>query len=173
MNFVAKLVIAAVALILAAGTSGQESPTSDSSQNGVVLVKLAPPIYPQIARSAHVSGDVELKVNVRQDGSVESADFVSGPPILQWAAQNSAKQSQFECRKCSDEITSYRIVYTFQIDETAPCCQPNEPAPRVSQSDNHVTLIAPRVCLCGSTVPTKVRSLRCLYLWKCRTLHYE
>ena len=173
MNFVAKLVIAAVALILAAGTSGQESPTSDSSQNGVVLVKLAPPIYPQIARSAHVSGDVELKVNVRQDGSVESADFVSGPPILQWAAQNSAKQSQFECRKCGDEITSYRMVYTFQIDETAPCCQPNEPAPRVTQTDKHVTIIAPRVCLCGSTVPTKVRSLRCLYLWKCRTLHYE
>ena len=173
MNFVAKLVIVAVALILAAGTSGQDSPTSDSSQNGVVLVKLAPPIYPQIARSAHVSGDVILTVGVRKDGSVESADFVSGPPLLQRAAQDSAKQSQFECRKCGDEITSYRMVYTFQIDETAPCCQPNEPAPRVAQTDNHVTLIAPRVCLCGPSKPVKVRSAKCLWLWKCKTLKYE
>jgi len=173
MNFVAKLVIVAVALILAAGTSGQDSPTSDSSQNGVVLVKLAPPIYPQIARSAHVSGDVILTVGVRKDGSVESADFVSGPPLLQRAAQDSAKQSQFECRKCGEETTPYRMVYTFQIDETAPCCQPNEPAPRVSQSDNHVTLIAPRLCLCGPSKPVKVRSANCLWLWKCKTLKYE
>ena len=164
--------VVVLALLFATSPFAQNT-TPEKPESGVVLVRLAPPIFPAIARTAHISGDVILTVGVRKDGSVESADFVSGPPLLQRAAQDSAKQSQFECRKCGDEITSYRMVYTFQIDETAPCCQPKEPAPRVSQSDNHVTLIAPRVCLCGSTVPTKVRSLRCLYLWKCRTLHYE
>ena len=164
--------VVVLALLFATSPFAQHR-TPEEPESGVVLVKLAPPIYPAIARTAHISGDVILTVGVRKDGSVASAEFVGGPPILQWAAQNSAKQSQFECRKCGDEITSYRMVYTFQIDETAPCCQPNEPAPRVTQTDKHVTIIAPRVCLCGSTVPTKVRSLRCLYLWKCRTLHYE
>jgi len=164
--------VVVLALLFATSPFAQNT-TPEKPESGVVLVRLAPPIFPAIARTAHISGDVILTVGVRKDGSVASAEFVGGPPILQWAAQNSAKQSQFECRKCGDEITSYRMVYTFQIDETAPCCQPNEPAPRVSQSDNHVTLIAPRVCLCGPAAPTKVRSLRCLYLWKCRTLHYE
>jgi len=164
--------VVVIALLLATSPFAQNT-APEEPESGVVLVKLAPPIYPQIARSAHVSGDVILTVGVRKDGSVASADFVSGPPLLQRAAQDSAKQSQFECRECSDEITPYRVVYTFQIDETTPCCQPNEPAPRVSQSDNHVTLIVPVVCLCDPTVPTKVRSLKCLYLWKCRTLHYE
>jgi len=164
--------VVVLALLFATSPFAQNT-TPEKPESGVVLVRLAPPIFPAIARTAHISGDVILTVGVRKDGSVASAEFVGGPPILQWAAQNSAKQSQFECRKCGDEITSYRMVYTFQIDETAPCCQPNEPAPRVTQTDKHVTIIAPRVCLCGSTVPTKVRSLRCLYLWKCRTLHYE
>ena len=164
--------VVVLALLFATSPFAQNT-TPEKPESGVVLVRLAPPIFPAIARTAHISGDVILTVGVRKDGSVASAEFVGGPPILQWAAQNSAKQSQFECRKCGDEITSYRMVYTFQIDETAPCCQPNEPAPRVTQTEKHVTIIAPRVCLCGSTVPTKVRSLRCLYLWKCRTLHYE
>ena len=164
--------VVVLALLFAISPFAQNT-APEKPDSSVVLVKLAPPIYPQIARSANINGDVILTVGVRKDGSVASADFVSGPPLLQRAAQDSAKQSQFECRKCGDEITSYRMVYTFQIDETAPCCQPNEPAPRVSQSDNHVTLIAPRLCLCGPSKPVKVRSANCLWLWKCKTLKYE
>jgi len=164
--------VVVLALLFATSPFAQNT-TPEKPESGVVLVKLVPPIFPAIARTAHISGDVILTVGVRKDGSVASADFVSGPPLLQRAAQDSAKQSQFGCRKCSNEITSYRMVYTFQIDETAPCCQPNEPAPRVSQSDNHVTLIAPRLCLCGPSKPVKVRSANCLWLWKCKTLKYE
>jgi len=44
----------------------------------VVLTKLSPPVYPPIALTAAMQGEVELIVNVRMDGSVESATVVSG-----------------------------------------------------------------------------------------------
>lgn len=55
---------------------------TDAPQGEAVLSKVAKPLYPLIARTAHITGDVELKVEVREDGTAQSASFVSGPPLL-------------------------------------------------------------------------------------------
>jgi len=166
--------VVVLALLFATSPFAQNT-APDKPDGSVALVKLGQPIYPAIARTAHILGDVVVSVGVRQDGTIASADVVSGPPLLQRAALDSAKQSQFECRKCSAEVTAYRITYSFQFDESVPCCLPVEPAPRVVQSENHVTLLASPVCICDPTgSPTvKVRSVKCLWLWKCKTLKYE
>jgi hypothetical protein len=157
-------------------SSAQIAVSPDAQQNKVVLTKLSPPVYPPIARQALVKGDIDLMLGIRQDGSVESAVVVDGPPLLWRAALNSAQQSQFECRKCSESVTPYRLVYAFQlvvmtVGCTAPedCNRtvPDQPAPMVTQSENHVTLVnhvAP-LCICDSI--RKRRSLKCLYLWRC------
>src|SRR6202043_2736512 len=77
--------------------SAQSSPTTATHTAAVVISKLIAPVYPTIARTAHVAGDVELMLEVRQDGSIESAAVTSGSPLLQRAALTSAYLSQFEC----------------------------------------------------------------------------
>jgi TonB family protein len=167
-----------VAQSLAQNKVGPEAP-----QEGVVLTKLSEPVYPPLASQTRIAGDVHLTLKVRLDGSVESTTVVSGHPLLQQAAIESLQKSQFECRKC-DEAASIELVYTFQIAGTESCCTPPEnqakndhedlPIPRVIQFQNHVTVIDRPACICDpSAVVTKVRSLKCLYLWKCKTLHFN
>ena len=154
----------------------QRAVNADSQQNEVVLTELSPPLYPLIARQAHITGDIDLMLGIRQDGSVESAVVVSGHPLLQQGALNSARQSRFECRKCSTSVTPYRLVYTFQLVMMTVSCTapedcnrriPDQPAPVVTQSQNHVTIVHHVGSTCICDVIRKRRSLKCLYLWRC------
>src|SRR5580658_1739289 len=66
--------------------SAQSTATIATPQGVVVLTKLSDPVYPPLTRTAHITGDVELMLEVRQDGSIDSAVVVGGPPLLQKAA---------------------------------------------------------------------------------------
>ena len=157
-------------------SSAQVAVSLDTQQNKAVLTKLSPPVYPPIALQAQVMGDIDLMLGIRQDGVVESAVVVDGPPLLRQAALNSAMQSRFECRKCTESVTPYRLVYTFQLVVMTVSCKvpedcnrsvPHQPAPMVTQSENHVTLVNHVAPLCICDYIRKRRSLKCLYLWRC------
>ena len=144
------------------------------ADTAVTPKRLSPPVYPAIALTAHVQGDVELLLKIRMDGSVESATVVSGPPLLQQASLSDAEQSQFNCLNCVEGVTPYRLVYTYRIDLPPDSCNsdscgynsPGHPTD-VSQSENHITLTGhpSQTCICDYL--KRVRSLKCLYLWKC------
>lgn len=74
------------ALLVALGAlaicAGQEATQTAPQKGEVILTKLGPVVYPQIARAAHIAGDVQVELEIRQDGTVESANAVSGPPLL-------------------------------------------------------------------------------------------
>lgn len=149
----------------------------------VALVTLAPPMYPPLARTTRISGDVEVAVTVRQDGSVESATLVKGHPLLAPAALDSAKQSRFSCTNCGKGMLSYRMVYSFAFSAKGVCPDDKttaaaQPPARVSQIDNRVTVVQQPWLICDPVVTTtkiKTRSAKCLYLWKCgtRTVYLE
>jgi len=150
---------------------------SDGPQNGVVLTKLAQPVYPPLARQLRVTGDVALMLSVRQDGRVESAALESGHPLLAEAALTSVRQSQFECRGCSQEATPYRLVYTFNLDSDCPCPPRDSDSknadkqqfyPRVTEAEHRVDIVDLVTCICDSWPIKKLRSWKCLYLWKMR-----
>jgi TonB family protein len=152
--------------------SAQMTNSSDTAQNRVVLSKLLPPVYPPLARQARIWGDVNLTLRIRQDGSVESAALVSGHAMLKQAALDSAQKSEFECHGCSETLTSYSLVYTFKFTEKKCCTETeeNEPQPRVdvTQSQNHVTILTDTACICDPSADVRrVRSAKCLYLWRC------
>jgi TonB family protein len=144
----------------------------------VLLSKLSPPVFPPLARVARVQGDVEIEVRIREDGSVESAEVVSGHPLLKAAALDSARQSKFECRGCGELARPYSLLYTFEYTTSQHCCQPQtdsnaaepaaEPRAGITQSQNHVTVTIEPFCICdpGADV-IKVRSAKCLFLWHC------
>jgi TonB family protein len=146
----------------------QSAASTDNPQSSAFLTKLHHPIYPPLARTAAIHGDVALTVRIRQDGSADSIEFVSGHPMLKEAAIESAKQAQFECRGCKEAAAPCSLVYTFQFSDESCCTAPSRP-PKVSQSEHHVWITTAPFCLCDPsfTVTRKVRSAKCLYLWRC------
>jgi TonB family protein len=53
------------------------------------------PVYPEIARKAHLEGTVKLSVVVTREGKVKSVAVTGGHPVFAVAASDAAKQWQF------------------------------------------------------------------------------
>jgi TonB family protein len=173
-----KCILAVVAIL--SGSVVQTLAQTDISHGEAVLSKLVNPSYPRIALAARITGEVELTLEIREDGTVQSASVVSGPPLLRQAALDSAQRSQFECRKCGETDTSLRLVYTFELAESENPCpaterdsdnvQSRQLPPMVIQSQNHVTLVDQTVYICDpASRIAKVRSIKCFFLWRCGT----
>lgn len=156
----------------------QSSESADASQGEVVLTKLSAPVYPPLARQMRIAGDVVVTLGIRRDGSVESAALVSGHPLLVQAVEDSARQSIFECRNCIKPVTTYQMVYTFQVvmpavtrkaaDECGKMFPENPDPDKVSESSGHITIVSfPQVQLECCCYEKRVRARKCLYLWKC------
>ncbi len=171
------LVIRVFAAVVLLSGSAIKTPAQTAAPRGeAVLRKLADPVYPQVARTAHITGDIELEIEVRRDGTAQSASVISGPPLLRQAALDSAEQSQFECLKCVDTVTPVRMLYTFQLAQSEnPCAamesgsenmRPLEPIHKVLQSGNHITLVDEVLYICDP-IDRRIRSVKCLYLWRC------
>ena len=172
----------AVILVLWSALAGysfaQSAPTSEAPQSVVVLTKLSDLIYPPLALTARIQGDAEVTIRIRQDGTVDSVEPVRGHPMLIQAALDSAKQSHFECRNCSEAVTQYSLVYSFKLTDK-PCCaatdtisEQDQPGAQlhtgVTQLQNHITILAHPSCICDPSADViKVRSAKCFYLWKC------
>jgi hypothetical protein len=173
--------LAAIAVLTCAVSQSrvQSQSNGNSSYDGVVVTEVARPVYPQLAKQASVMGDVELNVVIRRDGTVESADAISGPPMLIPAALDSAKNSKFDCSRCTENLISYRLLYSFQFGPGPACANTGdtdetakqEGYPRVTITNNHIVVCdqPPNiVCIYNSVLtPKKTRSAKCLYLWKC------
>ena len=171
--------LAGVALLSCAiGRWAQDKSNSNQALEGAAITKLSPLTYPPLARQTRVTGDVELKLEVRKDGSVASVVAVSGHPLLRQKALENAQQSQFACKDCSEDVHPYRLVYTFELGPTSYCTNQadksststEQPYPRLTQSQGHVTVVdqpAGTCDLAGTITYSKVRSAKCLYLWKC------
>lgn len=59
------------------------------------LVRRVMPEYPQIARTARISGTVELLVLIGQDGRVKSVEVLSGSPMLAASARAGVEQWRY------------------------------------------------------------------------------
>jgi TonB family protein len=144
-----------------------------------VLISLAKPDYPQKARTANLSGDVQVLVSVKPDGSIASVNVLSGHPMLKQAALDSAQHSTFECNGCTGDSV-YSIVYRFEQAAEGDCCTASSVAPTVTQQtmqdddqgrpQARISIIAEHGCLCDPTFTItrrRSRSLKCLFLWNC------
>jgi len=127
---------------------GQALPSTETPQLAVVLTKLSPVVFPPLARMANIVGEVQVQVGIRKDGSVASAELVSGHPMLRQAALDSAQKSEFECRGCSEAVTPYLLTYTFEAKDDGDCCNAQLRTREVTQSQAHITIVSAKICLC-------------------------
>jgi TonB family protein len=76
---------------------------------------LPSPSYPAIARAAHASGDVTIRVVIDEGGNVVEATPVSGHPLLRASAQAAAKEAKFAPTRLNNEpvVVTGTLVYNF------------------------------------------------------------
>jgi protein TonB len=83
------------------GQSGPKVKVAPSKVNisqGVavgLLVSRSTPVYPAIAKTAHVSGTVVIQATISKTGSIGNLRAVSGPAMLRQAALDSVKTWRF------------------------------------------------------------------------------
>jgi TonB family protein len=61
-----------------------------------LLIKSAPPEYPEAARLGHVEGTVVLDTKIDTNGDVEDVAAISGPPLLVPAAMEAVKHWKYK-----------------------------------------------------------------------------
>jgi TonB family protein len=71
---------------------GCASLAQQPNANSPELLSKVAPVYPPIARAAHVEGTVVLEIAIDKSGHVKTAQTVSGPPMLVGAAIDCVKQ---------------------------------------------------------------------------------
>jgi protein TonB len=81
------------------------------------LVRKVEPVYPPIAKTAHISGTVVLHAIIGKDGSVANLEFVNGPPLLMKSAMDAIKQWRYKPTMLNGEPvevdTTISVVFTL------------------------------------------------------------
>jgi len=90
------------------------APISGGVLNGKAI-SLPKPAYPPIARAAHASGTVVVQVLIDENGSVVSANAVSGHPLLRGAAVGAARQARFSPTKLSGQPVKVTGVIQYNF----------------------------------------------------------
>ena len=129
-----------------------------------------PPLYPRNAQIAHIQGPVTIKFELSTDSDLKVLN-VEGHPLLRAAALESLTGSKLRCENCGDQTKLFSVVYEFRVAERN-CDDPliNAVHEPTLESANHVSVIAEPICTSDPTIRIsrlRVRSIRCLYLWRC------
>ena len=106
-----------------AGANGVGTGTSGgvrvrfSGQTVEILGRPAEPVYPLMAQQANVQGSVVLQARIREDGTVDTLEVISGPAMLTAAALEAVKQWHFKPRHEAGKAVpaETRITVNFSI----------------------------------------------------------
>jgi TonB family protein len=79
------------------------------------LIKSVQPVYPQMARSQHVSGNVQIDALIDANGNVGAMKVLSGPALLRDAALQSLKQWKYQPAELDGKPTPMHLTVTLQF----------------------------------------------------------
>jgi TonB family protein len=110
------------------------------------LVHQVTPVYPPIAKVAHISGTVLLHALIAKDGTIEQLDVVSGPPLLLQSAMDAVRQWVYRPTLVNGEpvLVDTTISVVFSLDgknpnnaegSTSPSDVPSSPSPQAAAAD--------------------------------------
>ncbi len=106
--FKTKLVVHAIRDVKVVPTGPKITPPSNEYPQ---LTHAEMPLYPQLARTAHISGTVEILVTAERGAVVETEGKSSSSPHLTRATIANIKTWQFE----SEDRTSFLVKYVYEI----------------------------------------------------------
>ncbi len=83
------------------------------------LLTSTPPLYPQVAATQRIEGDVKLDLTISEAGRVTEAKVLSGPALLRDAAADAAKQWRYAPGKLdgSTVVTHVMVTVHFELKQ--------------------------------------------------------
>ena len=84
---------------------------SSGITSGLLLAPIVP-VYPPIARAAHVQGAVVIDAVISKAGRVESLNVMSGPQMLRAAALDAVQRARYAPYKLNGEPVDVQTVIT-------------------------------------------------------------
>lgn len=84
---------------------------SSGVSQGMLITPIRP-VYPAIAKAAHVEGMVVIEAVISRTGAIESLHIVSGPPMLQSAAIDAIRAARYEPYRLNGEPTEVQTTIT-------------------------------------------------------------
>ena len=112
-------------LLISVSTYAQAPQSALSGSPDLHIVRQTAPVYPPIAKAAHVSGEVKLHIEIGIDGRVTGAKVVSGPPMLVGSAQDCVKQWLYQPVLIDGKPVQTSTTVTVKFDLPAPI-NPND-----------------------------------------------
>jgi periplasmic protein TonB len=105
------------------GTGGMPPPPKAAPQRirvggnvqQAAIVHQVQPVYPQIAKTAHIQGTVILHAIIAKGGTVEELQYVSGPPLLMRAAMDAVKQWRYKPTLLNGEPVEVDTTIIFTL----------------------------------------------------------
>ncbi len=82
---------------------------------GLQILHQVDPLYPAIARAAHIQGNVVLRMLVDERGVPIKVDVVEGPAILQGEAVRAATQWRFVAARVGDQTAKATFLLTIRF----------------------------------------------------------
>jgi len=81
------------------------------------MIRQIQPVYPQIAKTAHVQGTVILHAIIAKDGTVQELQYISGPALLMRSSMDAVRQWKYQPTLLNGEPvevdTTISVVFTL------------------------------------------------------------
>ncbi len=79
------------------------------------MISSVPPLYPPLAKSQHVSGDVRIDALIDANGRVTAMKVVSGPTLLHQSAMDSLRQWKYQPATLDGKPVPMHLTVTLQF----------------------------------------------------------
>lgn len=100
-------------------TSHRKQPVAPLPVGGEVtpaqLIKSVPPVYPPLAKTQRISGNVQIDALIDASGNVADMKIISGPPLLHRAALDAVQQWKYKPAILDGQPTSMHLTVTVQF----------------------------------------------------------
>jgi protein TonB len=83
------------------------------------LISSPDPVYPLLARVAHVQGQVTLLAVVAKDGTVEATRVLRGSRLLRSAAEDAVRQFRYRPYRIDGHAVDVATVVTIDFHDQA------------------------------------------------------
>jgi protein TonB len=80
-----------------------------------MLIAPIRPVYPAIAKAAHVEGVVVVEAVISRTGTIESLHVVKGPAMLQQAAMEAIREARYQPFRLNGEPTEVQTTITVNF----------------------------------------------------------
>jgi periplasmic protein TonB len=107
-------VVAAVPAAMPAPVPAQRITVSQGVSQGL-LIHQVNPLYPAIARDAHVGGAVRLRAIIGKDGAVHSLSLLGGHPLLAKTAMDAVRQWKYKPYLLNGQPVEVQTEITVQF----------------------------------------------------------